>query len=49
MLEMLRFLGPPQTLRAQDRPVLEYLVEPCRAARQGLPVPSLLPSNVPTP
>jgi hypothetical protein len=29
--------------------VLEYLVEACRAARQGLPAPSLLPADSTTP
>jgi transposase len=37
------------TLRAQDRRVLDYLVEACRAARQGLPVPSLIPTDSGTP
>jgi hypothetical protein len=31
------------TLRAQQRPVLEYLTAACQAARRGLPAPSLLP------
>jgi transposase len=28
---------------------LEYLVQACRASRQGLPAPSLLPIQDPTP
>jgi transposase len=31
------------TLRAQDRPVLDYLVQAIRAARKNQPSPSLLP------
>jgi len=31
------------SLRRQQRPVLDYLSEACRAQRQGLPAPSLLP------
>jgi transposase len=38
-----RMLTVVTTLRAQNRPVLDYLVEACRAARQGQPAPSLLP------
>lgn len=37
------------TLRSQDRSVLDYLVEACRAARQGRRAPSLLPTNISTP
>lgn len=44
-----RMLTVVTTLRAQKRPVLEYLVEACRAARQGLPPPSLLPTQSTTP
>jgi transposase len=44
-----RMLTVVTTLRAQDRPVLDYLVEACRAARQGLPSPSLLPTGSSTP
>lgn len=40
-----RMLTVVTTLRAQKRPVLEYLVDACRAARQGSPAPSLLPLN----
>jgi hypothetical protein len=32
------------TLRAQQRPVLEYLTAACQAVRHGLPAPSLLPN-----
>jgi hypothetical protein len=38
-----RMLTVALTLRTQQRPVLEYLTAACRAARQGLPAPSLLP------
>jgi len=38
-----RILTVTQTLRAQQRPVLEFLTEACEAARQGTPAPSLLP------
>jgi transposase len=31
------------TLRRQNRPVLDYLANACRARRQGLPALSLLP------
>lgn len=44
-----RMLTVVTTLRAQNRPVLEYFVEACRAARQGQPVPSLLPIDNSTP
>jgi transposase len=44
-----RMLTVVTTLRAQDRRVLDYLVEACRAARQGLPVPSLIPTDSGTP
>jgi hypothetical protein len=33
------------TLRSQNRSVLDYLVEACRATRQGRSAPSLLPAN----
>jgi transposase len=39
-----RMLTVVTTLRSQKRPVLEYLVEACCAARQGKSAPSLLPS-----
>lgn len=38
-----RMLTVTTSLRAQNRSVLEYLVQACRASRQGLPAPSLLP------
>lgn len=44
-----RILTVVTTLRVQKRPVLDYLVEACRAARQGLPAPSLLPADSTTP
>jgi transposase len=39
-----RMLTIMLTLRAQQRPVLEYLTAACQAARHGLPAPSLLPN-----
>lgn len=44
-----RMLTVVTTLRSQKRPVLDYLVEACRAARQGQPAPSLLPADSGTP
>jgi transposase len=44
-----RMLTVVTTLRAQNRPVLEYFVEACQAARQGRPAPSLLPVDSTTP
>jgi len=44
-----RMLTVVTTLRSQNRPVLDYLVEACRAARQGQPTPSLLPADSSTP
>lgn len=44
-----RMLTVVTTLRAQNRPVLDYLVEACHAAREGLPAPSLLPVTAATP
>jgi transposase len=44
-----RMLSVVTTLRSQNRPVLDYLVEACRAARQGQPAPSLLPTDTATP
>jgi transposase len=44
-----RLLTVVTTLRAQNRPVLDYLVEACRAARQGRSAPSLLPADASTP
>jgi len=35
------------SLRRQQRQVLDYLSEACRAKRQGLPPPSLLPISAP--
>ncbi len=39
-----RLLTVTLTLRAQQRSVLEDLTAACEAARQGMPVPSLLPN-----
>ena len=44
-----RMLTVVTTLRAQNRPVLEYLVQACRATRQGQSAPSLLPGENATP
>jgi transposase len=44
-----RMLTVVTSLRAQNRPVLEYLVQACRATRQGLLAPSLLPVEDSTP
>jgi transposase len=44
-----RMLTVVTTLRSQNRPVLDYLVEACRAARQGQPAPSLLPADTQPP
>lgn len=44
-----RMLTVTTSLRAQNRSVLEYLVQACRASRQGLPSPSLLPIQDCTP
>ncbi len=44
-----RLLTVTTSLRAQNRLVLEYLVQACRASRQGLPAPSLLPIQERTP
>jgi transposase len=44
-----RMLTVVTTLRSQNRPMLDYLVEACRATRQGQPVPSLLPADTSTP
>ncbi len=40
-----RMLTVVTTLRSQRRNVLEYLTAACRAARHGLPPPSLLPES----
>jgi transposase len=39
-----RLLSVVQTLRAQGRPILEYLHTALKAERQGLPIPSLFPT-----
>lgn len=44
-----RMLTVVTTLRSQNRPVLDYLVDACRAARQDHPAPSLLPVDNCTP
>ena len=44
-----RMLTVATFLRAQNHSVLEYLVQACRASRQGLPTSSLLPIEDPTP
>lgn len=44
-----RMLTVVTTLHSQNRQVLEYLVEACRAARRGKPAPSLLPVDNYTP
>jgi hypothetical protein len=44
-----RMLTVVTSLRAQNRPVLDYLIHACRAARQGKPAPSLLPADSSTP
>lgn len=44
-----RMLTVVTSLRAQNRPVLEYLVQACRAARQNQSAPSLLPAQDCTP
>lgn len=44
-----RMLTVVTSLRAQNRSSLEYLVQACRASRQGLPAPSLLPMQDSTP
>jgi transposase len=44
-----RMLTVVTTLRSQNRPVLDYLVEACRAARQGKLPQSLLPAESSTP
>lgn len=44
-----RMLTVVTTLRSQNRPVLDYLVDACRAARHGQPAPSLLPVDAITP
>jgi hypothetical protein len=38
-----RMLTVTLTLRLQQRSVLGYLTAACEAARQGMPIPSLLP------
>jgi hypothetical protein len=44
-----RMLTVVTTLRAQNRSVLDYLTDACRAARSGRPTPSLLPIDSATP
>jgi transposase len=44
-----RMLTVVTTLRSQNRPVVNYLVEACRATRQGQLAPSLLPPDTLTP
>lgn len=44
-----RMLTVVTTLRAQNRPVLDYLIHACRAARLGKLAPSLLPADSSTP
>jgi transposase len=44
-----RMLTIVTTLRSQNRSVLDYLTEACRAARNGNSAPSLLPIDSPTP
>ena len=44
-----RMLSVVTSLRTQNRPVLEYLVQACRAARQGQSASSLLPAPDCTP
>jgi transposase len=44
-----RMLTVVTSLRSQNRPVLDYLVDVCRAARQGQIPPSLLPTACSTP
>lgn len=44
-----RMLTVVTSLRAQNRSVLEYLVQACRATRQGQSTPSLLPTQDYTP
>jgi transposase len=44
-----RMMTVVTSLRCQNRPVLEYLVQACRASRQGELPPSLLPTHISTP
>lgn len=44
-----RMLTVVTSLRAQNRPVLQYLVQACRAARKGQTPPSFLPAQDCTP
>ena len=44
-----RMLTVVTTVRAQNRPVLDYLIHACRAARLGKLAPSLLPADSSTP
>jgi transposase len=40
-----RLMTVVETLRQQKRPVFSFLVDACRAAQQGTPTPSLLPTR----
>lgn len=40
-----RILSVRETLRLQDRPVLDYLIQAATAARSGQPLPSILPAG----
>lgn len=40
-----RILSVRETLRLQDRPVLDYLIQTATAARSGQPLPSILPAG----
>ena len=40
-----RMLTAVQTLRLQNRPALNYLVEAVSAHRRGLPAPTLIPAS----
>ncbi len=42
---MERMLTVVQTLRLQERGVIDYLTEAIRAHREGLPAPKLLPEG----
>jgi transposase len=42
-----RILSVRETLRLQDRPVLDYLIKAATAAHRGQPPPSILPAGGP--
>ncbi len=42
-----RILSIRETLRLQDRPVLDYLLRAANAAHDGQPAPSILPASGP--